>query len=124
MYYKKFLLIVCLLSQTLYAKPLITFIVSSDCPHCHTLMKDIDSNQKLMSLLASEYDVQVIDTLKSNVPRGLPFDGEVPTIVITNDKDIVGKALKGAIPSSELLKYLFHVTDYLKNNNKEVYYAN
>jgi len=122
-HFKKILILIYLLTQGLYAKPSIYFIVSSDCPHCHTLMKDIDSNQKLMSLLASEYNVQVIDTLKSNVPTHLPFDGEVPTIIITNDKDIVGKALKGAIPSPELMEYLFHVTDYLKNNNKEVYYV-
>ena len=123
MHYKKILLLIFLLTQNLYAKPLIYFIISSDCQHCHTLMKDINTNQELMSVLASEYNVQVIDTIKSNVPRDLPFKGDVPTIIVTNKNKVIGDALHGAIPSNEIMTYLMHVANYLKNNNKEVYYV-
>jgi len=122
-HYKRIILLIYLLSQTLYAKPLIHFIVSSDCPHCHTLMKDINENPKLMLLLSKEYKVNIIDTINTDVPKKLPFDGKVPTIIITNNNAIVGETLKGLIPSTELMKYLFQIINYLKNNNKEVYYV-
>lgn len=123
MYCKTTLFFIFLLTQSVYGNPLIYFIVSSDCPHCHTLMKDINTNQKLMSLLASEYNIQVIDTIKSDVPRHLPFKGDVPTIVVTNKNKVIGDALHGAIPSNEIMTYLIHVKNYLKTNNKEVYYV-
>lgn len=119
----RILIIIYLLTQSLYAKPLIYFILSNNCPICHNLMSNIKSNDGLKFLLSNEYEVYVIDTTKYDIPDFLPFDGNVPAIFITNNNQLIGNPLKGFIPSNELMKYLIDVKNYLNEKNKRTYYA-
>ena len=117
------ILIFILLTQSLFAKPIVYFILSNDCPICHTLMNDIKSNNKIKELLSIEYETRIIDTMNQDIPDFLPFEGIVPQILIIDNNQLIGNALQGAIPSSELTRYLIDVKNYLKNKNKKVYYA-
>lgn len=117
------LILFILLAQSLYAKPIIYFILSNDCPICHNLVNDITNNTNLRNLLSSEYQVKIIDTIKSDVPNFLPFDGTVPTIFIIDNNKFIGDSLKGYIPSNELMRYLVDIKNYLNTNDKRTYYA-
>ena len=119
----KMLILTYLLSQSLWAKPMIYFILSNDCPICHNLMKDIKSNDNLKNLLLKEYEIKIIDTMRNDVPNFLPFEGTVPTIFITNNDRFIGDSLKGYIPSNELMRYLTEVKNYINENDKRTYYA-
>ncbi len=119
----KTILIIILLSGALYAKPVIYLILSNNCPHCHNLMGDINNNTQLKEFLSNEYEVQVIDVTKTMVPAFLPFEGTVPTIVITDKNKLIGDPLQGEIPSIELMRYLIQVKNHLEIKNQEVYYV-
>ena len=86
-------------------------------------MNDISTNDNLKSLLSSEYQVKIIDTMKNDVPNFLPFEGTVPTIFITNNDKFIGDSLQGYIASDELMKYLISVKNYLNKNDKRMYYV-
>lgn len=119
----KIIILIYLLAQSLWAKPIIYFVLSNDCPICHNLMNDIKSNDNLKVLLSNEYQVKIIDTMKNDVPNFLPFEGTVPTIFIINNDRFIGDSLKGYVPSNELMRYLTDVKNYINKNNKRTYYA-
>lgn len=119
----KITLLIYLLTQSLCAKPIIYFVLSNNCPICHNLMNDIKTNNNLKNLLSNEYQVQIIDTMKNDVPNFLPFDGNVPTIFIINNEKFIGNSLQGYIPSNELMRYLTEVKNYINENDKRTYYA-
>ena len=119
----KLIVFIFLLVQSLHAKPIIYFILSNDCPICHNLMNDISTNDNLKSLLSSEYQVKIIDTIRNDVPNFLPFEGTVPTIFITNNDRFIGDSLQGYIPSNQLMRYLTEVKNYINENDKRTYYA-
>lgn len=119
----RILILIYLLTQSLYAKPIIYFILSNNCPICHDLMSDIKTNNNLRSILSNDYQVQIIDTRKQDIPEFIPFEGTVPSIFITNNNKFIGDSLKGFIPSNELMKYLINVKNYINENDKRTYYA-
>lgn len=119
----RILILIYLLTQSLYAKPIIYFILSNNCPICHDLMSDIKTNNNLRSILSNDYQVQIIDTRKQDIPEFIPFEGTVPAIFITNNNKFIGDSLKGFIPSNELMKYLIDVKNYINENDKRTYYA-
>jgi len=86
----------------------IFFILSNTCPHCHELMSDINSNQKLASYLKENFIVTVTDLTKGGkVPADLPFSGTTPTtMILTPSGQVVGDPIEGKIPSDMLLEYL------------------
>ena len=119
----RMIILTYLLTQSLWAKPIIYFVLSNNCPICHNLMNDIKTNDNLKVLLSNDYHVQIIDTMKNDVPNFLPFDGNVPTIFIINNEKFIGNSLKGYIPSNELMRYLTEVKNYIDENDKRTYYA-
>ena len=119
----RMIILTYLLTQSLWAKPIIYFVLSNNCPICHNLMNDIKSNDNLKVLLSNEYQVKIIDTMKNDVPNFLPFEGTVPTIFIINNDRFIGDSLKGYVPSNELMRYLTDVKNYINKNNKRTYYA-
>lgn len=119
----KILIFISLLAQNLFSKPIIYFILSNDCPICHNLMNDIKSNDNLKILLSNEYQIKIIDTIKQDIPKFLPFEGTVPSIFIINNEQFIGNSLKGYIPSNELMRYLVDVKNYINKNDKRTYYA-
>jgi|GEM_PF-2384465 len=86
----------------------IFFILSNTCPHCHELMEDVNSNQKLSSYLKENFIITITDLTKGGkVPVDLPFSGTTPTIMIlTPSGQVVGDPIEGKIPSDMLLEYL------------------
>lgn len=119
----KILIFISLLAQNLFSKPIIYFILSNDCPICHNLMNDIKSNDNLKILLSNEYQIRIIDTIKQDIPKFLPFEGTVPSIFIINNEQFIGNSLKGYIPANELMRYLVDVKNYINKNDKRTYYA-
>lgn len=119
----RMIILTYLLTQSLWSKPIIYFVLSNNCPICHNLMNDIKSNNKLKVLLSSEYQIEIIDTIKEDIPSFLPFEGTVPTIFIINDDKFIGEPLKGYVPSDELMRYLIEVKNYVNKNDKRTYYA-
>lgn len=119
----RMIILTYLLTQSLWAKPIIYFVLSNNCPICHNLMNDIKTDDNLKVLLSNEYQVQIIDTMKNDVPNFLPFDGNVPTIFIINNEKFIGDSLQGYIPSSQLMRYLTEVKNYINENDKRTYYA-
>ena len=119
----RMIILTYLLTQSLWAKPIIYFVLSNNCPICHNLMNDIKTNDNLKVLLSNNYQVQIIDTMKNDVPNFLPFDGNVPTIFIINNEKFIGDSLQGYIPSNELMRYLTEVKNYINENDKRTYYA-
>jgi len=86
----------------------IFFILSNTCPHCHELMEDINSNQKLSSYLKENFIITITDLTKGGkVPADLPFSGTTPTtMILTPSGQVVGDPIEGKIPSDMLLDYL------------------
>ncbi|AII15595.1 putative thioredoxin (plasmid) [Campylobacter iguaniorum] len=86
----------------------IFFILSNTCPHCHELMADVNSNQKLASYLNENFIVTITDLAKGGkVPMDLPFNGTTPTtMILTPSGQVVGDPIEGKIPSDMLLEYL------------------
>jgi len=96
-------------------KPILVFIVSSNCPHCQNLVHSIGNNKNFFRWIVKSYNWVVIDVAFKNPPASVYFDGYVPTIeVFTPNMQLISRPIKGEVPLNMLYQYL--------NNNLQLYY--
>ena len=89
------------------------FIVSSDCPHCKELLKLVDLDKDLGSLIMEKTELVILNTKDplTEVPTDLPYKGRVPVFMtLTPNGKVVGKALDGSISPALIHSHIYKVT--------------
>jgi len=101
-------------------KPIALFLISSTCPHCHSLLKKIQQNKAFIQYVGNNFAWIVIDVSRQKTP--VAFDGSVPTIMILDsNRNIIASPIKGDIPLDNLYEYLKESRILFYNSQTTIY---